>query len=568
MAQKIMTDPQFSSVIRYSLYFGAVFKLVTFLFNQLLIKFVPPSYLAFNNFLEFLINSITFFAAEGIRLSCQRIPNANKKSSEETKPLLISNTYEGSSQSIINLSYLPLVLGVPISSVIIYLQFGNFTEYFQENDGIVSTLLLGSKNLQISVIVVTTGVSIMLNLLTEPFYNLVNYNSQFHLRTKYESTGLIVNCFFNFLTIATAKKLCTSNPRVFDELAILIFALGKLFYSITVYLLYYQNYQKNEIPMVRLTPQKIINKDDNSYYFDKYILNYWKTIFLQMIFKNFLTEGDKFIFNYFFDLNQQGIYSIINNYGSLITRLVFNPIEESLKLILSKMFTATDDKNKKNSTQSSMKIIRLILKFYIYLTFVLVLFGYFNAPFLGELFFTKIIKVSWWNANASTVKSLITFYVIYLPFLAINGIFEAFCQSISTDESIKKYSYFLSVCSLVFFGNCYLFIEVLQLQLAGLVISNIVNMGLRIFYCSISIKNFYSTAGSVKVFDFNDIIGNWKLFLGVSIGVLSIQIQLNGITQSFTGLLKNLGIAVFYVGFIIYNERSQLIPYFSKFQRK
>ncbi|KAH8981677.1 hypothetical protein EDB86DRAFT_2931631, partial [Lactarius hatsudake] len=46
----------------------------------------------------------------------------------------------------------------------------------------------------------------------------------------------------------------------------------------------------------------------------------------------FLTEGDKLLISRLSPLADQGGYAIASNYGSLVARVVFQPIEESVLL--------------------------------------------------------------------------------------------------------------------------------------------------------------------------------------------------------------------------------------------
>ena len=49
----------------------------------------------------------------------------------------------------------------------------------------------------------------------------------------------------------------------------------------------------------------------------------------QSLVKHFLTEGDKFLVSRLSPLADQGGYAVAANYGSLVARIVFQPIEET-----------------------------------------------------------------------------------------------------------------------------------------------------------------------------------------------------------------------------------------------
>ena len=56
-----------------------------------------------------------------------------------------------------------------------------------------------------------------------------------------------------------------------------------------------------------------------------------------MIFKQFLTEGDKLLISHLCTIEEQGMYAVMANYGSIIARLLFQPLEESTRLMFTKL---------------------------------------------------------------------------------------------------------------------------------------------------------------------------------------------------------------------------------------
>lgn len=537
-----------SSVIQYSLFFGIFFKLITFVFNQLLIKFVPPSLLLFNSYLEFLVNSIIFFAGEGIRLACQRIPHSSQKN---VPGKVQSGTIGASDQEVINLSYVSLLLGLPISIGLIYLQRKSVYEYFATNES--PFLVFG--------VIFVVMVTAMISLGTEPYYNLATFKGLYKVRTQSESYGLIANCLFNFTSIATISHFYGTNLRIFNNSVILAFALGRLVNSLVVFMIYYACCPIDEGSTV--LAQKICQETTkNHYYLEPRALEYWKSVFLQLVFKNFLTEGDKYIINWFFSLTQQGFYAIIANYGSLVARLVFNPIEESFKLYTSNSLAGSN-----NNAVPVQNALLVLAKGYAYLSLVLIIFGYSNAQFLAQFLFTKVIRVSWWNENLLEVTMIPT-YVLYLPFLAINGICEGLFANIATRDQIQSYSVYMFVCSVTFFATCYYFIEVMKLNLNGLVFANIINMALRIGYCLLAIHKFFRNNITIKVSP-NRVINNFGIFIEFSLFIFSVQRFALKSTSSFSQLVRSASLGVIYLCAILYNEKETLIPSMNKyFKRK
>ncbi|ODV58708.1 glycolipid translocation protein [Ascoidea rubescens DSM 1968] len=661
-----------SNLIKYTIFSNVFFKVINFTFNQFILKLITPTSLGFNVYLEFLIKSILFFSREAIRISIQRInnntssntinnTNTNTNNSTTTTTHDITNVkssynnrnnknnkkiYFGTEfatyQSIINLSYIPLFIGLFLTLIILIWQSNKL--YLYLNFDLTFFILL--------IILIFT--SSILELLSEPFYNLNQFKLNFKIKSKFESTSLTLNCLVNYILIYYFKfyylpndllndKNNNSNNGEFQKYVVLSFVLGKFVYSLSIYSLYFFNYKlsftknynyiqytynlKNinvnnnspnynrsiKFPSLFLTriyklnsklidsypsmysissyssknttkKQKLNKKNSNPnlnlnnslnnklysesfYYLDPVVFNHWKSVFSQFCFKHFLTEGDTFIINSFCSLNDQGIYSLILNYGSLLTRFIYLPIEESLRIYLTKLLksnintsnndiiktvntnkthdiinginkksldldidsgTETDietdtdtdtempmpidsdldpnlnlinknlNKNDEpivplDNLKESWRLLIILLKFYYYLSFIIIIFGYFNSFFLLKLILSgnnsnKDDSNSWLNSSISKAMPI---YCLYLPFLSINGIFEAFFQSTANSKKINYYSYFLLLSSILYLVFAYFLVVILDFKLVGLILANIFNMSLRILFCSIFILNFF-----------------------------------------------------------------------------
>ncbi|KAF8966968.1 Rft protein-domain-containing protein [Flammula alnicola] len=87
---------------------------------------------------------------------------------------------------------------------------------------------------------------------------------------------------------------------------------------------------------------------------------------LQSLVKHFLTEGDKMILSWFSPLRDQGGYAIAVNYGSLIARIVFQPIEETLRVFFSRILGGgakeKESEEQKTSLRQSAETLRSLLQ--------------------------------------------------------------------------------------------------------------------------------------------------------------------------------------------------------------
>jgi len=534
------------------LLFGQVFtKFSTFILNQILIIYISPKIFGINAFLEFLINTILFFSREGIRLSSQRINDSigniddvqydeEKINADDEKKLdkynhnkVVHGTRLAILQSIINIAYIPLIIGVPLSTIVIYWQYNKISDFFTH---------MQLFNVSISVI----WLAILIELLAEPFYILNQFNLNYDKRTRFESAAITANCFVNFGIIFWFK-----NHTSIDGLPIFAFSIGKFVHSLVLLLLYYidfRSYKKSSPSSTKLNLSltKIYTNNSSFHYFDHDAMNHFYKIFFQLCFKHLLTEGDKLVINSLCTIEEQGIYSLISNYGSLLARLVFAPIEESLRNFLTRLLLG--NKTMKN-LNLSIDILRKIIAFYIYLSIIICIFGPLNSGYLIQ----KLVGNNWSNHVSNTIP----LYTLYLPLLAFNGILESVHQSTASGNEVVTYTYYMVVFSVIFMITSYIGIDKFQLSLHGLILSNMFNMILRIIYCNSFIQHFYKKNAIVSnIWKFD---GNLKSIMVLSLMIWIIDVLLFGITRNVKELVGNVFFALIIVGFILYKEKDLVL---------
>ncbi|CCD23329.1 glycolipid translocation protein NDAI_0B02940 [Naumovozyma dairenensis CBS 421] len=545
-------------------------KLITFFLNSLLVRFLSPRIFGITAFLEFIVNTVLFFSREAIRLSTLRITEDHTTSSvEKTKNSQIL-------QTAVNFAYIPFVIGVPLSIVLTTWQYKNINGYF-----------INLPFFQVSILLI--WISIIVELLSEPFFIINQFMLNYSSRSRIESLAITMGCITNFIIVVSFEKnwwnpilksMIHHNNELMDQeefmevsregIAILAFAVGKLVHSLILLLCYYWDYLMNfhETKTFSLKLTKIYNENKstmtkNYYYFQNDILEHFKKVYFQLCFKHLLTEGDKLIINSLCTVEEQGIYSLLSNYGSLVTRLLFAPIEESLRLFLARLLSNRTAKNLK----LSMQVLINLTKFYFYLSLLIVIFGPVNSSFLLQF----LIGSKW---STTSVLDTIRVYCFYIPFLSLNGIFEAFFQSTATGDQILKHSYFMMVFSGVFLLNCWILIEFLNLSINGLIYGNIFNMILRITYCSWFIINFYkklynseenistsSMKDSTLVKDKGSIFVNFRNFRVVIIVGLCISTFnwiMIGHVKNFHQLFINIVLALILFITILLQERTIL----------
>lgn len=507
-------------------------KMTTFILNSLLVRFLSPRIFGITAFLEFILGTALFFSREAVRMSTLRIKDVN----EDEKGRSRSNVM----QTAVNFAHIPIWIGFPLSIILTTWQYRNINSYFVELPYFTWSMFL-------------VWSSIIIELLSEPFFIANQFMLNYGTRSQFESISVTFGSVVNFLVIMGFEKWSEkNNQEVFEPtkegVAILAFALGKAAHSLVLLACYYYNYRKWFAPqrLFSIRLMKIYSPyGKKGYYFQDDISQHFRKVYSQLCFKHLLTEGDKLIINSLCSVEEQGIYSLLSNYGSLLTRLLFAPIEESLRLFLTRSLSSGDSRNLK----LSMQVLKNLTKFYLYLSLMIVIFGPTNSSFLLQF----LVGSKW---STTSVLDTIRVYCFYLPFLALNGIFEAFFQSIATGDQILKHSYFMMVFSGVFLLTSWAFIKYLQLSIEGLIISNIINMSLRMTYCGLFI---HSVSKSLHAGSSAFVLRNCKNVSLLAFAVWIIDWGMVGLVKNFRQFFINVILAVIMLMVILLKEKDSVL---------
>jgi oligosaccharide translocation protein RFT1 len=179
----------------------------------------------------------------------------------------------------------------------------------------------------------------------------------------------------------------------------------------------------------------------------------------QSLVKHFLTEGDKMILTWFSPLHDQGGYALAVNYGqsssllgssrlkyrqindyyvgSLIARIVFQPIEETLRVFFSRILNNTskdkDPEVKMRSVTQAANALRSLLSVQASLSLIFITFGSAYLPIFLPLFLPQ-------QYMATSAPRILAAWVWYIPVLALNGGLEAFLSSVASPKDLNKQS--------------------------------------------------------------------------------------------------------------------------------
>lgn len=183
-------------------------------------------------------------------------------------------------------------------------------------------------------------------------------------------------------------------------------------------------------------------------------------------------------------LEDQGIYALASNYGGLVARIIFQPIEESSRTLFSSLLsprgsTAPDPTSVKTAKAHLTGMLR---------AYGLLLIAIFPlAPSLVPPILRLLGGRRWKSAQ---VDNLLLTYCYYIPFLAFNGITEAFVSSAASPVELRRQTVWMGAFSASFIFAAYIFLKVGDTGAQGLVWANIVNMTVRTVWSYFFINSY------------------------------------------------------------------------------
>ncbi|KAF4121469.1 oligosaccharide translocation protein RFT1 [Geosmithia morbida] len=444
-------------------------RLVTFAANQILLRFLTAPLLGLSTQLEVYYLSVLFFARESLRVAIQRQgPATAPTSSESPTPNKTTSAAARESQAIVNLGYIAVGLGSVVSVALGWLYLSYASEASLAEPYLALSLRL-------------YGVAAMVELLSEPCFVLLQTRMQFGTRAAAESTATFFRC-----AVVLGSAVWGSSR----DLGVLPFALGQLSYGLVLLMVYAVSGQKEASATgFSLLPRPALA--DGSYLY-RPTVRLAGSMMAQSVVKHLLTQGDTFLISLLLTPQVQGAYALANNYGGLIARLLFQPVEESSRSYFSRLLS-TQPTNKPSkpcpAVLEAKKSLYTLVRLYILLSTAVVSLG----PFAARPLLAIVAGRRWVNSGAGDVLAV---YCFYIPFLALNGIAESFIASVATEAEVHRQSGWMGVFSVAFAASAYLFMRVLPLGANGLVIANSINMLCRILWCAVSISRFFKSRGT------------------------------------------------------------------------
>lgn len=480
---------------------------VTFVANQLLLRFMTASLLGVSTQLEVYYLSVLFFARESLRVAIQRQgPLSSEDSSPPAKDVQAKQGGDGKqsaraqeTQAVVNLGYVAIMLGLAVAALLGWMYLGS----------IPAATLLTTPYLVPSVYIY--ALASVLELLSEPAFVVMQVRLQFGARASAEGVATFGKC-----AVTLAAAVWASRSGI--ELGVLPFALGQVAYGsglLVTYTWYGTGLASRE--GFSLLPRQLgQGKEYILSYFYQPTLKLASSMMVQSFVKHILTQGDTFLVSALSTPTAQGVYALANNYGGLAARLVFQPVEESSRNYYSRLLSSDGGEPAPSSPTAEQKTaaekdggasgqvgarpskaalaqasdnLTSLLRFYTFASVPLLALG----PTAAPLALSLIAGPQW---TASGAGEALAAYVYYIPLLAINGLAEGFVASVATEAQVHLQSAWMTAFSVLFGVSGYVFLSVLDWGAVGLVWANGINMAGRIAWALWFIRRYFAQRGT------------------------------------------------------------------------
>ncbi|KFY37352.1 hypothetical protein V494_04788 [Pseudogymnoascus sp. VKM F-4513 (FW-928)] len=450
---------------------------LTFAANQILLRFISPDLLGISTQFEVYLISVLFFARESLRVAIQRQSEVsegpgeedkstqNGEKSERKRKLVIEKT-----QALVNLAYVSICLGIFFAAGLAWA----YVRSLRSNPKVLGTLYF-KETLQLY------AIAAVFELLAEPCFVVVQQKSEYKTRAFAESTGALLRCVVTCACIIFASKTGL-------DMGVFPFALGQWTYGLSILLCYLWRVSAiSATDNFSLLARPIAPSSNETYimsYFSKPLVALGASLFVQGVVKHILTEGDVLLISYLASLSAQGVYALASNYGGLVARMVFQPIEESSRNYFGKLLYSSNGQRSSGTISTARDDLHKLLRIYTLMSISAMTIG----PTMAPLLLKFVVGSRWASSGAGDVLSK---YCYYIPLLAYNGVLEAFVSVVATESQLNRQSMWMLAFSVGFASTGYVFLRLLDLGAIGLVYANMANMVFRILWSYNFIGNFF-----------------------------------------------------------------------------
>jgi oligosaccharide translocation protein RFT1 len=157
-------------------------------------------------------------------------------------------------------------------------------------------------------------------------------------------------------------------------------------------------------------------------------------------------QGDKIMLSLVSSHYDQGVYALAHNYGSLAARLLFQPLEESGRLMFSRLAPQGGGRGEGGEKERLRTLSRLLSTLVKLVTLVGLVFACFGANYTRVLLRVLLPGKAW--AEGGQAAKVLSWYCLYVLLLALNGMTEAFVYATASQAEVctEAWSHIENAC--------------------------------------------------------------------------------------------------------------------------
>ena len=221
-----------------------------------------------------------------------------------------------------------------------------------------------------------------------------------------------------------------------------------------------------------------------------------KAYYMQSIFKQMLTEGEKYMITLFnlLSFSESGVYDIINNLGSLIARFLFLPIEDASYVLFknslrrgisyNQQLNEVIGEDQKTEIKNAKSFFEQLLKFVSLIGLFIFVYGQAYSKLALNIYGGEKLSESTVTVN------MLKLYCLYVFIISINGITESLLNATMSDAQLNKHNFRLISFSAIYLVFAFIFVKLFHIY--GFILANCLNMLLRIVYNVKYIQNLFN----------------------------------------------------------------------------
>lgn len=418
-------------------------RIVTFVLNAIVVRLMGPAVLGIVTVkLELLYHGVLLLSREGLRLALLRftppIPAGPKGTVNDSVWLL----------KLCHMGLLTLPLSIPVLFVMAVAYKFSIPANIDFAVGAYWRALL------------IYALSAMVELASEPPFIFMAHHQLVGERVSIESRALTLRAVIVLFGVVLGKRLMGRVGGSDLSLALLVFPAAQMLYSISLAVglwaaLLVRRPQLRTWGIIPLPPGRLCVEGS--------VWAHARQATSQVVLKFVLSQGDMWLVGLMSPLGDQGVYAIVSNYGSLICRIVLQPIEEASLLFFSQALGSPHGRR-------AIDHLAAVLRLDCLLGMLALSYG----PALAHPLVGSLLGARW---LATQMPTALIAYCFLLPVMAISGILEAFVNATVTGHWPRRHRSFSLLASLLFITASGLLSR--RLGPTGLVLGNLINFALR-----------------------------------------------------------------------------------------